>query len=116
MKADHESQRRDLEFALGDWVWVHLQYRSAVGITPQSPGKLSQCYYGPFRVLESIGTVSYRLELPSGACIHNVFHVALLKKYEGAPPVAPVLLPSIVRGRVVPEPEAVLKTRLNRGS
>lgn len=65
-------------------------------------------YYGPYQVEERIGSVSYKLRLLPKACVHNVFHVVFLKKFKGVPPTAMVPLPSIVRGRVVAEPEKVL--------
>ena len=39
-------------------------------------GKMSPRYIGPYRIVERIGEVAYRLELPSDLDrIHDVFHV-----------------------------------------
>nr|GFB69898.1 putative reverse transcriptase domain-containing protein [Tanacetum cinerariifolium] len=44
-------------------------------------GKLNPRYVGPFRVLEKVGTVAYKLELPQELSrVHNTFHVSNLKK------------------------------------
>ena len=44
-------------------------------------GKLSLRYIGPFKILERIGPVAYRLKLPQELSgVHNVFHVSNLKK------------------------------------
>ena len=49
-------------------------------------GKLNPRYIGPFRIVERIGPVAYRLELPSKLSrIHNVFHVSMLRKYISDP-------------------------------
>ena len=45
-------------------------------------GKLSPRYIGPYRIVERIEEVAYRLELPSDLDrIHDVFHVSILRKY-----------------------------------
>ena len=43
-------------------------------------------YIGPFKVLERVGTVAYRLVLPSSLSgVHEVFHVSMLRKYTPNP-------------------------------
>ena len=45
-------------------------------------GKLSPWYIGPYKIVERIGEVAYRLEFPFDLDrIHNVFHVSILRKY-----------------------------------
>jgi hypothetical protein len=41
--------------------------------------KLVARYCGPFETLERIGYVTYMLLFPASLCIHNFFHVSLLK-------------------------------------
>ena len=45
-------------------------------------GKLTPRFVGPFPIIERIGKLSYRLELPEKmSVVHNVFHVSYLRKY-----------------------------------
>ncbi|GKG07147.1 hypothetical protein Tco_0330116, partial [Tanacetum coccineum] len=44
-------------------------------------GKLNPRYIGPFKVLEKVEEVAYKLELPEElSWVHNTFHVSNLKK------------------------------------
>ena len=45
-------------------------------------GKLAPRYIGPFKILERIGAMSYKLDIPASmSSIPNVFHVSMLKKH-----------------------------------
>nr|GEZ72323.1 putative reverse transcriptase domain-containing protein [Tanacetum cinerariifolium] len=46
-------------------------------------------YVGPFKVLESVGDVAYKLDLPEELSrVHNTFHVSVLKKCHADEPLA----------------------------
>lgn len=79
-------------------------------------GKLGPRYYGPYQIMERIGNVAYRLLLPEGTRLHDVFHVELLKKFHGDQPTSPTppTLPPIEHGRALPMPAKVLKACLRR--
>ena len=49
-------------------------------------GKLLPRFIGPFKILERVGTVAYRLDLPpSMSSVHEVFHVYMLRRYTPDP-------------------------------
>ena len=49
-------------------------------------GKLSPRFIEPFKVLEMMGTVAYRLALPPNlSIVHAIFHVSMLHKYTPDP-------------------------------
>ncbi|GKF70963.1 hypothetical protein Tco_0207077, partial [Tanacetum coccineum] len=52
-------------------------------------GKLNPRYVGPFKVLETVGEVAYKLELLEELSrVHNTFHVSNLKKCYADEPLA----------------------------
>ena len=74
-----------MEFEVGDMVFLKVAFWKCV-IRFQKRGKLNTWYIGPFRILEKIKPVAYRLKLPQDLeRIHDVFHVFMLKKYISDP-------------------------------
>jgi hypothetical protein len=74
--------------------------------------KLTSKYYGPFRVLQKIGLLAYKLLLPEGVGIHPVFHVSQLKQHLGPRAVPEPGLPLVGKdGKIRTEPLQVLETR-----
>ena len=74
-------RRRLLEFEVGDHVFLKVMPKRGV-VRFSKWGKLTPRYIGPFKVLEGVGTVTYRLALPpSLSSVHAVFHVSMLQKY-----------------------------------
>ena len=84
-KSYADVRRRELEFEVDDMVFLKVALWKGVIQFPKR-GKLNPWYIGPFRIVERIGLVAYRLELPSKLSrIHNVFHVFMLRKYISDP-------------------------------
>ncbi|GJW94815.1 retrotransposable element Tf2 [Tanacetum coccineum] len=74
-QADKKRSKRESE--VGNWVLLKLQ--------PQKKqNKFSPKYFGPFEMLAKVGKVAYKLRLPDGSQIHDVFHVSQLKKVHGS--------------------------------
>ena len=112
MKVSDDRHRRELEFEPVDFVYLKLQPFRQLTIRTRGNMKLSPRFYGPYQVLEHLGKVAYRLELPQQSKIHPVFHVSQLKKKLGnLDHVTPELPPVKEDGMVLLEPKRIVDFR-----
>ena len=80
MKNQVDKHRVEREFAIGDWVYLKLQPHIQQSVHRRSNYKLTFRYFGPYLILQRVGKVAYKLQLPSSSHIHVVVHVSQLKK------------------------------------
>ncbi|GKB75310.1 putative reverse transcriptase domain-containing protein, partial [Tanacetum coccineum] len=68
---------------------IHKQTGKSERTMSNSRGYVRALYVGPFKVLEKVGEVAYKLELPEELSrVHNTFHVSNLKKCHADEPLA----------------------------
>ncbi|GJW56441.1 putative reverse transcriptase domain-containing protein [Tanacetum coccineum] len=81
-------KRKPMEFQVGDKVMLKVSPWKGV-VRFGKRGKLNPRYVGPLKVLEKVGKVAYKLELPEElSTVHNTFHVSNLKKCHADEPLA----------------------------
>jgi hypothetical protein len=114
MKQQAYQHRSERSFEVGDWVFLRLQpYKQMSLKQDKKDKKLSPKYYGPYKVLQKIGTIAYKLELPASSRVHSVFHVSCLKKVIGDKIPVQTILPELdEEGKIILEPEAITDTRI----
>ncbi|XP_021648399.2 uncharacterized protein LOC110641110 [Hevea brasiliensis] len=93
MKTQANKGRVNRELTVGDWVFLKLQLYRQLSIR-KGYHKFQPKYFGPFQITDRIGAVTYHLNFPSDAQIHNVFHVSQLK-HTSAPVTATPPLPPV---------------------
>jgi hypothetical protein len=113
MKKQADKGRLDRTFQVGDAVFLKLQPYVQSSIARRSSQKLAFRFFGPFRVLERIGNVAYRLDLPASSSVHPVFHVSQLKRSPGSASAVAALPSALTEFQV---PIAVLQKRWTGGS
>ncbi|GJT31066.1 putative reverse transcriptase domain-containing protein [Tanacetum coccineum] len=79
-KSYADKRRKPLEFSVGDYVLLKVSPWKGV-VRFRKKGKLAPRFVGPFEIIEKIGPVAYRLDLPEELDgVHDTFHVSNLKK------------------------------------
>ncbi|GJS57891.1 putative nucleotidyltransferase, ribonuclease H [Tanacetum coccineum] len=79
-KSYADLKHKPMEFQVGDRVMLKVSLWKRV-VRFGKRGKINPRYVGPFKVLEKVRAVAYKLELPQELSrVHNTFHVSNLKK------------------------------------
>ena len=74
--------------------------------------KLLPRWMGPFRILERVGNLAYKLDIPTTWKAHNVFHVCLLAPYQAGKTHRPPPPLDIVPGETLYAVEEIIKHRM----
>nr|GEY35558.1 hypothetical protein [Tanacetum cinerariifolium] len=78
-KSYADKRRNPLEFSVGDYVLLKVSSWKCV-VRFGKKGKLAPRFFRPFEIVEKVGPVTYRLDLPEELNgVHDTFHVSNLK-------------------------------------
>ena len=94
MKSFANAHRHAVQFKVGDFVYLKLHPYRLRSLARRNE-KFSARYFSPYKVLQQIGPIAYKLELPSSATIHPVFHDSYLKQALGSTDLCQSLPPSL---------------------
>ena len=102
------------EWSYNTSVLVKLRPYRQTTVAGTGQSKLSRRFYGPFKIVERMSPVAYKLELPEHSRIHPVFHCSLLKPFVGlADAVIAEKLPSeVVDNQPLTTPLAILGQKM----
>ena len=79
-KSYADSKRKETVYEVGDRVYLRVSPLRGIKCFGVK-GKLAPHFVGPYKVLERMGEVAYKLELPEGLSgVHDMFHISQLKK------------------------------------
>ncbi|GKB58644.1 putative reverse transcriptase domain-containing protein [Tanacetum coccineum] len=79
-KSYADKRRKPLKFSVGDYVLLKVSPWKGV-VRFGKKGKLATRFVGLFEIIEKVGPVAYRLDLPKELNgVHDTFHVSNLKK------------------------------------
>lgn len=79
MTATANAKRRDVQFAVDDWVYVKLRPYRHTSLFRHSHPKLAPRFIDPYQIVARVGAVAYCVALPPSSNIHPVFHVSVLR-------------------------------------
>jgi hypothetical protein len=83
MKNQANKGRTDSQFDVGDMVFLKLHPYIQFSPPPRCKSEVSFKFFGPFKVLQRVGSMAYKLDLLPSLSVHPVFHVSKLKRAVG---------------------------------
>lgn len=83
MKKYADLRRREVQYEVGELVLLKVRPYRQTTVRKKKNEKLSPKFFRPYKILDRIGPVACKLDLPASAAIHHVFHVSQLKKVIG---------------------------------
>ena len=73
--------------------------------------KLAPMYYGPYKMFQKIGSMTYKLYLPASSGVHPVFHVSFLKVIGDKIPIHSIFPDLDEEVKIILEPKKIFETR-----
>jgi hypothetical protein len=113
MKLYADKLMTERHFKVDDMVYLKIQpyHQNVFGL--RGSLKLHSKYYGPFKILQKVSDLAYKLHLPETATIHPVFHVSQLKGHLGKNAIPHPHVPLVTGdGKIKTTPFAKLDERL----
>jgi hypothetical protein len=108
MRRQANKHRSECSFDVGDLFFLKIQPYVQASVARRVHHKLSFKFFGPYCIPEKIGAVAYKLDLPSTASVHPIFHVSQLKCSLGGNQVSSTLSSDLVMYQVL---EQILQRR-----
>ena len=99
--------RRFHSWKVGDKVWLEVTHLRLHYLSR----KLAPKRHGPFKIIQVLSPLTYKLRLPSTWRIHDVFHASLLSPYCSTEPYGPIFSsppPDVIDDEEEYEVEAIL--------
>jgi hypothetical protein len=81
MEKSYNARHMHVEFKVGDLVYLDAENIRTPTMTTGTHNKLSPRYLGPYKVIERVGNLNYKLDLPPGSQLLSTFHVSKLRKH-----------------------------------